>query len=432
MIIIFSFIFAILENLQSVKKRPQIFEDPSQEDSPYSLNSQFSQKSQNKAQMAKIKKEDIEKIMKKIHPSFTKSQTDNLAANSTDVKELSNIYSLFNDTNHNDINLSDTSKVEEYLSSKGFKGYFFEITQDMLPPGLNVSQLSYMDVQNLAKLFKKEFNKLRKKEKKDKIEKIQELPKKTCNKPFTKMDDSGQCVCETGYESTDPSEKGCWKCNHPCEENEKCDIDGECSCISGYARIEIKNNKKSFFSFINRKPNKDDLNTKDEEPTIKYGKCKKKLIDLIDVQPRNCSTPLCLLNVSVIFEQEIHKTLNRMNYEKISFQKEINKNILCRIGDYEGEAEKVGNGWILCRAPSRIPEKDVSIEVSIGGEVWSESSESLELVSSQPHFLPIGLIIAVLILGLFYNLILYRRRKQLDGINKSIQKIGAKKAPNTL
>ena len=148
---------------------------------------------------------------------------------------------------------------------------------------------------------------------------------------------------------------------------------------------------------------------------------------LINVEPKKCLIPSCLLNISVSFDHKIHNSLNAVSYDKTIFESDYKMKILCRIGNIESEAQKVGDGWILCHAPAKIQAKDIYAEVSIGGEVWSDSSEQLELVSTKPNLLiPLGALSFLLIVGILYYVSNNKRIKTVNSVNQSLQKISYK------
>lgn len=67
-----------------------------------------------------------------------------------------------------------------------------------------------------------------------------EQSNKPCDKPNTRLNFAGQCVCEKGYQTTDAYGLGCWKCNDRCHLNALCERDGQCKCMNGYRGDGIK------------------------------------------------------------------------------------------------------------------------------------------------------------------------------------------------
>ncbi|KAK8895643.1 Matrilin-4 [Tritrichomonas musculus] len=61
-----------------------------------------------------------------------------------------------------------------------------------------------------------------------------------CEMPHTRRNFAGQCVCEKGYQTTDASGLGCWKCTERCHLNAQCEKGGICKCINGYKGDGVK------------------------------------------------------------------------------------------------------------------------------------------------------------------------------------------------
>ncbi|OHT08251.1 hypothetical protein TRFO_23251 [Tritrichomonas foetus] len=61
-----------------------------------------------------------------------------------------------------------------------------------------------------------------------------------CDRPHTKKDFAGRCVCKKGYMGNDPALTGCWKCNETCHANGFCHSPGVCKCMYGYRGDGVK------------------------------------------------------------------------------------------------------------------------------------------------------------------------------------------------
>lgn len=150
-----------------------------------------------------------------------------------------------------------------------------------------------------------------------------------CDKPHTVRDANGMCMCETGYTSTDVWELGCWKCNQTCHKSALCAQDGNCICVSGYKGDGVTN-------------------------------CEVIKPVIIDIQPRKCTTPMCMINVTY---QYMERT-SPVGY--------------CKFNNVMVMAELLTETSMMCRVPN-IQERTTEVRISFDSWSFSESYATLQM-----------------------------------------------------
>jgi len=143
-----------------------------------------------------------------------------------------------------------------------------------------------------------------------------------CNKQNTLKTIDGDCVCQNGYQSTDPANLGCWKCSVGCDFNSECVFPGKCQCKKGYEGNGV----------ICRVP----------APILE------------SIEPTEClSFERCQINATIKIPEDV-----------------IITTIYCRIEDVILDAQLIKPNYISCRSP-HFPASVAQFKVSFDAKFWS-------------------------------------------------------------